>query len=89
MSITPNTPAVFYGFNDQLISIPLITLNIWQKGLHTVQKTGEDFRGIESVVRAKLETPLDYELGHIIDHIDTVLRQTHEHYGIKYKGKEL
>ena len=51
MKVTPTTPATFYGFNDQLISIPLITLSTWVVGLksivnHDVDPTGGSLKGV-------------------------------------------
>jgi hypothetical protein len=84
MNITPTTPATFYGFNDQLISIPLISLSAYVVALRGIVKHGADLTGkdIEGRVRALLEAPDDYAIVDIYDHLDDALEETERHYGV-------
>lgn len=86
-AITPTTPATFYGFKDQLVSIPLITLTVWVKGLQLAEKLGEDIHNIDPVVRKFLEAPDDYPTEYMLEHLEEVLRQTKEFYGIEEDTK--
>ena len=84
MQITPTTPATFYGFNDQLVTVPLITLSAYVVALKGIVRTGFDVtgQGIEEKARELLETPEGYPVEDILWHLETVKEQTHEHYGI-------
>jgi len=84
MSITPTTPATFYDFNDDLISVPLVTLSGWTIALrsilnHGVNPTSVD---VESIVREKLNTPDWLSLEGIVAHLETCLAETKEFYGV-------
>jgi len=84
MSITPTTPATFYDYNEELVSVPLITLALWAKALrcildHGINPTSSD---VEAVVREKLSTPDACPLDAIVEHIETCYAETKEYYGV-------
>ena len=84
MSISPTTPATFYGFNDQLVTMPLVSLAAYVVALRGIVKTGFDVTGqdAESKVREFLETPAGYPLEDILAHLEECKRQTYDYYGI-------
>jgi hypothetical protein len=75
--ITPTTPATFYDFNDELVTVPLVTLAAWAAGY------GRDINGIREIVRAFLSVPEGYEDEYVREHIQLCYKNTKEHYGIQ------
>jgi len=84
--ISPTTPATIYGFNDQLISMPLITLTAYKIAICSIAKHGLDptpDQQCEKIVRKLLQTPKGYPIEHIAEHLTIALKETKEHYGIE------
>ena len=64
--MAPNTPVRLYDFNDELITVPFITLMTWARGLKAF---GEGH--IADTVRQYLSAPADYPLDELVYHINT------------------
>ena len=77
MNITPTTPATFYDFNDEVVTVPLVTLAAWCAGYE------RDINDIQEIVREFLSVPEWYENDFVIDHIKLCYKNTKEHYGIQ------
>lgn len=80
--ITPTTPANIYDFNDEVVSIPLISLTTLVKGLELRVKVNEDVFNVEPRCRELLSTPEGYPVEDILAHLALCLKNTKEFYGI-------
>jgi len=82
--ISPTTPATFYDANDELVSIPVITLAAYVIALKGIVETGFDVTGqdVEEKARELLSTPIGYPVEDIYAHLAEVKRNTDIHYGI-------
>ena len=80
--ITPTTTASFYGFDDQVIELPLITLAAYVVALKCIVKNGIDPTGqnVEAKARDLLGTPKNYAVEDILEHLREVKKQTEEYY---------
>jgi len=81
-SITPTTTATFYDFNEEVISIPLISLTTLVAGLKLSVKLKEDFKGCIRTARSLLSTPKGYATKDILNHLEQALSDTKEYYGV-------
>jgi len=82
-SITPTTPANFYDCNEEIISIPLISLTTLVSGLRLSDKFNEDYKGCVGAARHLLSTPKGYKIKDILHHLETALADTKAYYGIE------
>ena len=82
-TITPTTPANFYDFKEEIVSIPLISLTTLVSGLKLSVKFNEDFKGCVKTARHLLSTPKGYRTEDILHHLETSLADTKAHYGIE------
>jgi hypothetical protein len=80
--ITPTTPANIYDFNDEVVSLPLISLTVLVKGLELRVKVKEDVFNVEPRCRELLSAPDDYPVEDILAHLALCLENTKEFYGI-------
>lgn len=85
MSLTPTTPATFYDFKDEVISVPLVTLAAWCAAFKCVVEKDFDPTGrdVTKVIYKALSAPESYSKRAMLDHLLEVKRQTHEFYGIE------
>lgn len=82
-NMTPTTPANIYDFNEEIVSIPLISLTTLVSGLKLSVKFDEDFKGCVKTARHLLSTPKDYRTEDILHHLETALADTKAYYGIE------
>jgi hypothetical protein len=80
--IEPMTPATFYDFREELVTVPLITLNTWVTGLRLRVKHGVDIGGVEQAARQHLHIPKHYKVVDLLDHLEESLAQTNTFYGV-------
>ena len=95
--ITPTTPATFYDWNDEPMSVPIITLSAWEIGIRSIAEHGIDptpGQNLEVIVRKALGVPDglkvtehgDGSKQRVIDvmswHLTEAYHATKEHYGI-------
>ena len=83
MSMTPTTPATFYDFNEEVVSIPVVTLLALYVAFKAHVNHGIDPTdgGIKERVYDLLSCPADYPEEDVLWHLSMVREQTLEHYG--------
>jgi len=80
--ITPTTPANIYDFNNEVVSLPLVSLTVLARGVKLSLALGEDFNGTVKSARELLSAPEDYPVEFIEEHLSLCLENTKDFYGI-------